>query len=79
MTDKMVHVNCNSYLKCRSPAHKFEEEDKCIYGHERLMKKPCMGCQEGGHHVDVCLNNQQPSLEAQDPNGKELLDTRFGN
>ena len=45
----------------------------------KLMKKPCMGCQEDGHHVDVCLNNQQPSLDAQDPNGKELLDTRFGN
>ena len=77
VTASMVGVNPNSCLKCNSPTHRFQEEDRCIYGKGNLMTKPCFNCQEGGHHSSICIKNQKPTLGAQDPSQKEALDPRF--
>ena len=77
VTASMVNVNPNSCLKCNSPSHRFQEEDRCIYGKGNLMTKPCFNCQEGGHHSSICIKNQKPTLGAQDPSQKEALDPRF--
>ena len=72
VTNRMVRVNNNCCLKCGSPDHKFEQVTKCVYGEERLMTKPCFNCQEGGHHHDVCIKNQQP----QDSDTEDKLDAQ---
>ena len=73
----MVNVDPNSCLKCNSPTHRFQEQDRCVYGKGNLMTTPCRNCQEGGHHSSICIKNQKPNLGAQEPVYQEPLDPRF--
>ena len=71
VTAAMVGVGQNCCLKCASPSHRFQEEDKCCYGTSNLMTRPCFNCHEGGHHQSVCIKNQtlnqKPTSGAQEP------------
>ena len=71
----MVNVNPNSCLKCNSPTHRFQEQDKCVYGSGSLMTKPCPSCNEGGHHASICIKNPKSTIGAPAP--KEALDPKF--
>lgn len=78
VTQEMVNTNPNCCLKCNSPTHRFSETDKCVYGKSNLMTKPCFSCGQGGHHFNICIKNQKPTVGAQDPRGpQEPLDSRF--
>ena len=77
VTPEMVNVNPNSCLKCNSPTHRFQESDKCIYGKGTLMTKACPNCREGGHHSNICIKNQKPTLGAPEPQGQEMGDKKF--
>ena len=75
VTPAMVNVNPNSCLKCNSPTHRFQEQDKCVYGSGSLMTKPCPSCNEGGHHASICIKNPKSTIGAPAP--KEALDPKF--
>ena len=75
VTPAMVNVNPNSCLKCNSPTHRFQEQDKCIYGAGSLMTKPCPSCNEGGHHSSICIKNPKSTIGA--PPAKEAADPKF--
>ena len=77
VTPEMVNVAPNSCLKCNSPAHRFQEQDKCIYGKTNLMTRACPNCKEGGHHFNVCIKNQKPTIGAQEPQSQEPRDQNF--
>ena len=75
VTPAMVNVNPNSCLKCNYPTHRFQEQDKCIYGAGSLMTKPCPSCNEGGHHSSICIKNPKSTIGA--PPAKEAVDPKF--
>ena len=75
VTPAMVNVNPNSCLKCNSPTHRFQEQDKCVYGTGSLMTKPCPSCNEGGHHSSICIKNPKSTIGAPAP--REAIDPKF--
>ena len=75
VTPEMVGVDPNSCLKCNSPTHRFQEQDKCIYGSSSLMTRACGYCKEGGHHTSICIKSQKSTIGA--PSPKEPLDPKF--
>ena len=78
VTPEMVNVDPHSCLKCNSPSHRFTETEKCIYGKSNLFTKPCFSCGKGGHHYNMCVQGQKPTLGAPPPKGpQEPLDKKF--
>ena len=75
ITPEMVGVGKNNCLKCNSPDHRFQEQDRCIYGQSNLMTRACPNCHEGGHHSAVCIKNQKSTIGAPAP--KEAVDPKF--
>ena len=75
ITPEMAGVQPNHCLKCDSPTHKFQETEKCIYGHSPLMTQPCWNCKHGAHNSSMCIKANQSTIGAQQT--KEPLDQNF--
>ena len=77
VTAEMVNVSPNCCLKCDSPTHRFQDQDKCVYGKSNLMTGPCKNCKKGGHHYNVCIKDQDPRTVGAPPPSGGKLDPQF--
>ena len=80
VTPDMVNVSPNNCLKCNSPTHRFQETEKCIYGHGNLLTRPCFNCNSGGHHFSICVKDQKQCVGTPapaPPNQGQPLEPQF--